>query len=487
MFNNNIGMSAGNGVLIKRLYLIPTKKSYQDVYRRSYTLNVDYNTLNSLENLFAHSGVGSNGSISDVAVAKNIPNIMSMSSGVNSQAGIAYGWGTQRLRYIMEVESDMNGTKLVSYLQGYSEYHDPSITGKIDPHMKFFINSITNVTVMRDPMTGAPLTRPLASFNVISDNQGNTRYDEIANEDTNLKLIRPNDIIDNLYNLEMYGSNDQTTTINYADRFSGNTNVSDRANNNPLKHFTKTVNSFITARALSDVGHDNHDILRTASNTVSESNILSTPFIATLYNLTGVPDTTTFTLDMLERVNPDISTRVYISDINTELAVVGNTILDTEHTEVLYGRNIETVIATTVAQSVSSMLIENLMSEMDFSMTNATGNIITVVSNARSFIDGIDLTGYVNKVRARLEHVLFPEISQNGMIMIEMFIHSDVLGDTAISIGLNGNPHTVYRFPTFADSLYNPMISDSANKDMMAEDFGTVMDSSYNVNQQIVY
>lgn len=489
--NEMTGVNNINNIHIKSLYLVPTKEVYKDPYIRSYTLNANNQDLDNLETLFNQAGVGNHNRIDEMTIARNIPNIMSLSGTVTGKTGIAYGWGTQRLRFIMVVESTSNGMDIVSYVQGYSEYHDPSFSGKIDPNMKFFINSITNITRIMDPQTGYPIIRPDSTFNLITDAFGNESYTNTTEQQADLKLIRPLDVVDEMYNTEMYGNNDSIATINYAGNYSGNTSISDRMNANPLNHFTKTVNSFITARSMAAMSHDTNDILKTASNALTETNILATPFIAALYNLTGIPSPTTFNLNLLQSLSPDLPTNTFVAEQNTDIPVATNTILDSAYTEDLYKNNIETIMATTIAQSVSGMLIENLLSVIDFSVTNITGTPVIALSYAQSFIEGLDstsyITSYINKVLARIEYVLFPEISSSNQLLLEIFVHVHVLGDANVSISVNNQPHVLYRFPAFADSLYNPVISNSDNKALMANDFANIIDRTYTGPQQVQY
>jgi len=471
-----------SGIKVNKLYLVVTRREgYKDSYTRSYNLNATHSTLNELENVLSRSAVGANGTISDALIAKSLPNIMSISAQPLGITQIANGWGTQRLRFIMEVESNVSGMNMVNYIQGYSEYHDPSISGHIDPQMKFFINSIATVIRMVDPVNGMTIVKPHSNFNVIADHFSGTQYQEVT--DPTLKLIRPTDVMSNISNIQMFGGS-VGNIHNYTDNVAGNVSVSDRANNNPIKHFTKTVNSYINSKNMSDVSHDPNDIMATASNNVSETNILTIPFIGALHGLTGVPSPSAFTMDHISALDPAIQEKTIMIDNANEVTPSVTTMLDTSNTEDLYKPNIESVISSTIAHSVSGMLIDNLLSMVDFSTTNLGGENMTTISNARSFIEGIDITSYVNKVVTNLNFILMPEISQNGLIGIEMFVHSDVLGETTVSISVNAQPHTVYRYPTFADSLYSPVISDEANKIMFADDMSSVLDTTYAMSPQ---
>jgi hypothetical protein len=478
-----------NGIRVNKLYLVVTRREgYKDSYTRSYNLNATQGTLNELENVLSRSNAGSNGTVSDALIAKALPNIMSISATPLGITQIANGWGTQRLRFIMEVESITSGITMVNYIQGYSEYHDPSISGHIDPRMKFYINSIASVIRMQDPISGMVIVKPHSNFNVITDHFNGTQYQEVT--DTTLKLIRPTDVMTNISNIQTFGG-DVGNIHNYTDNVAGNVSVSDRANHNPIKHFTKTINSYINSKNMSDVGYDSNDVMTAASNNVSETNILTIPFIGSLHNLTGEPSPSTFSMDIMSMLDPGIAEKTIMIDNANDVTPSVSTILDTTNTEDLFKPNIESVLASTIAHSVSGMLIDNLLSEIDFSTTNLGGENLTAVSNARSFIEGIDITSYVNKVITNVNYILMPEVSQNGLIGIEMFVHSDVLGETTISISVNATPHMVFRYPTFADSLYSPVISDEANKVMFADDMGAVLDTTYamspHAQQDIMY
>lgn len=473
-------MQIPSNINIKRLYLVVTRREgYKDSYTRSYNLNVTHQTLGTLENVLHQVGVQNNQTVPDVAIARNLPNIMSINATPLGISEIANGWGTQRLRYIMEVESVIADTNMVNYIQGYTEFHDPSYNGNIDPNMRFFINSIASFTRMVDPISGMFIVKPHSNFNVITGNQG-VGYQEVT--DTNLKLIRPTDVIGSISDIDTYGS-DVGNIYNHADNVAGNVNISNRANNNPIKHFTRSINSYISSKNMCDTSHDQTNILTTAANSVSETNILSIPFIGALHSITGEPSPSGFTLDALSKLDPDIQHKIILIDNSLDMAPVVNTILDTTDTEELYKPNMESVIASTVAQSISGVLIDNLLAEIDFSTTNITGENITAISNARSFVEGIDVTSYVNKVVTNINHILMPEISQNGLITVELFVHSDVLGDTSVAISLNGQPSVVYRFPTFADSLYTPVISNELNKQSFTDDMGLVLDTTFGMSK----
>ena len=463
-------------ITINKIYMIPSRKSgYKDMYNRSYNLNVTQGTINDLENVLSRTAVASNGTLSDIAVVQNMPNVISLDANPLGMANIINGWGTQRLAFIMEVESNDMGINMVSYIQGFSEYHDPSLSGRIDPDVRFHINSINTVIRMLDPISGMVIVKPHSNFNIIKDTFNNVQYQEVT--DTDLKLIRPTDIISNINNINVFGHGMENVHV-LTDNVAGVTSVSARGNNNPIKHFTKTVNSYISSKNTQDLGYaDDSEILTTASETASETNLVSIPFIMELYKLTGLPTPSDFSMNLLSKLDPGVADKVLLIENDTSLVQHANTILDSENTEDMYKPNLESIIATTVAHSINDMLVSNLLAEISFATTNITGATVTTITNARSFIEGINVTSYVNKLVTGIDHILMPEITQNGLLNVEVIVSSSLLLETTVSVSINMQPPVVFRFPTFCDSTYVPVVSTQQQSTLLSDDFGTVLDT----------
>lgn len=462
-------------VEIKKMYLITTR-GYNDIYRRSYNLHTTPDTLTKLENLMNNpNAVTSTGELNELALANELPNIMTMSDRTSGNVAIANGWNTVRLAFIMEVDAIIDGSVLTSYIQGYSEYHDPSISGMIDPEVVFHINSINTVTKMVDPITGQWVSRPYKNFNIIKDSFGNSSYEEVV--DTELKLIRPSDVMANIQNTIAF-DNDLSNVRNYTDNIVGSVNTSSRGNNNPMKHFATTVNGYLIGKNLTAIGYnDDSDVYRMAGVQVSDASLSSVPFLTELYKLTGVPSPTTFTMNILSKMDMNIANKVTLIERDDTIVKNNYTALDSENTEVTYKPTIESIIATNILHTLNDLLVENLLLEVALGCTNITGVPVTAVSNVKSFITGIDVTSYINKVVTNIEHMLMPTITRNGLLVVDFMVDSNILLDTTISISVNNQPPVLFRFPTFADSLYVPVITTEEHSGMISRDMGLVLDA----------
>ncbi len=464
---------------IKNMLVIPARAEYQDVYQRSFKINASHNDLQKLEAVFDQTGVSNNGKLTETMIANTMPEIMALNHHTTGKVEIPHGWQTQRLRFMMEIETPFNGNVKSIYIQGFSEYHDPSFSGRIDPKMDFYINSVTTVIRMFDPM-GRAIVRPFRTYNVITDLAGGTKYEEIdsfMNNATDLKLIRPTDIFEDITVSDMYG---ETNVVNTVGNIGNQPNTSDRANNDTLKYFTRTLNSFMDSKNTSEVSYDQSDIMKNAAINVTEENIMGNEFVYALHKATGAMSPTTFTLDHLVTIDPGIQNKILMAGGDNMVGLRDNVGLDSTMTANMLQPTAEVMTATTIAQSVSSNMVEHMLTTVDLSFTNASGQNAVIVSNVTSYIEGIPITNYINKLVSKIESVLMPEVTHNGMVLIEAYVHADLLGDTTVSISINSQPADVVRFPTFADSLYSPVISNSVDRAGTSEDFRNIFDSAIN-------
>jgi hypothetical protein len=478
-----------NRININRLIMIPTRKIYDDIYQRSYTLDANTGTLMKLEAIFQNNQVRSNTLLDNTTVAQTVPEVIKLSGMPTGMATIANGWRTQRLLFLLEAENIIGGVTHIIYVQGYTEYYDPTITGIIDPNMLFYINSITEV--MRVPKSnGGYDIIPRNTYNVITDEYTGNRHLEVGTMDNDLSLIRPKDVIETMMIESMYGS-DTSSIINTASNVVGNVSVSAKAHNDPSKYFTNTVNAYLDAKSIVDTNSTDYEsILRQASSLVAETGLFGEKvgLIHAIHQITGDLRPTTFTLNILQMIDPMLSNKSTLIDNSRDFM---NTAylnpLDSDVTANQLQPIQENLKANTIAHAINAYMIENLLTSIDISFTNIGYEPTVVPSNATSFIEGIDKIGYVNRVIAKVRNILLPMISDSGQTIVEAAVHADLLGDTSVLISLNLNPGILFRFPTFADSLYVPVVTTAGNRASVVSDFGSIFDQTASYNQGIYY
>ena len=462
-------------LVVKNLVMIRTRDNYKNQWTRGYHLDLKPADVSKLEDMFHRHGVNKNSKINEAWLAKEMPNLMSISAGVETRVDIVNSWNTERLQFRLEVETNGPEGNIISYIQGYTEYYDPTITGKIDDNMYFYINSITNLIKTVDPVTNTFKVSPYNTYNVIS-NKGVNKLE--LTDGIPLKTVRPGDIFNNLENMSVFESDDHVVAYDHSNDY-GTTITSKKANNDPIRHFVSTTNAYVGSKAMSNISSEQSDIFSGAQYLVNETSISNIPFMVAMFNMFGVADDNKFTLNQLQQLDPNTPNVSQILTGSLGDTQTGIGVLDTQETAEMHTPNIETVIANNLCNTVNATFADNMIGMGILHITNLSGSLVATLLDARPLIEYLDLTYYINRVIARIEHVIYPMISQSGLIGLDIYVYSDVMSETTVAISVNGEPPITYRFPMFADSLFSPVITTPENSQMLVNDFSTVMDLTY--------
>ena len=459
---------------INKLLLIVTRDHYQDLYHRVYNINAT--NTNTIEKLASLTNINQpSPMVYESTLATNLPNIISINPRAFQQVQIPNGWNTQRLRFLLEVEYE-GATPLTTFVQGFSEYYDPSYNGRIDGKMNFFINSITTVSKIFNPLTGQYDIKPTEIYNVLTDRMGSSEFDSY---DSRMSTLRPKDLITNLYLEDAYFAGGSGLIKNITDKVSAtNATTSSRTNNNMYNYLSKSINAYTNAKMQSDMSHNAADILKNASNMCYEMDYSNNVFVRALCNLTGEYSPTKFTLDQIEMIFPGFCNSNNITLINrNEFTTVTHltNMLDSDVTAPTLQPTYENSKAILLANMVPSIALDCLLTKVDFSITNSNGpEPVVIPTSFNSFIISGDLTKQINIFVSKIATLVFPQLTDNNANIVEAFISCDVIGDITIGISVNNQPEIVYRFPVFADSLYTPILGDQQSSNILKNDLGGI-------------
>jgi len=472
--------NTNTNISIIKMYLIPTNHQYQNMYQRSFSLGLNNGQAERLHDFFINQGVDNNSPVSVVGAANTIGSSITLSPVPTGMASIPNGWGTQRLMFVLVADEWINDSTTIShYIQGYSEYHDPSYSGRVDPNAIFYINSITTVTRTRNMMTNSIDSRVSATYNVVYDPTGNTSYQQVGEPSASLELVRPYDIITNLHSAAMYSSTPDVKLSVKTSSASNGANVSNRANNDPLKYFTNTINAVVNGKSVYTGFNTPESVLANANGMVAEQAITSNSFIYTLARASGNMEPSYFTLSLLDRIYPGVNNTITLIESGGIISdpVQTATGLDTENTESMLNFTEETQVSQTFINALTSNMSENLVSIIGGTVTNASGAPFTTISNISSFLEGVDITPYGNRIINYINSVIVPQISLSNLRLIDIVFNCDLLGDTVVSVSVENGQPVVYRIPTFADSLYTPVLTNSMTKEALIGDFEGIVDT----------
>ena len=155
--------------------------------------------------------------------------------------------------------------------------------------------------------------------------------------------------------------------------------------------------------------------------------------------------------------------------------------LDSEVTEQTLAPSIETMKVAEFMFGVTGIMAETMLSSIAFSITNNSGQLTIIPTNASSLIDGLDVVPYFDRALKHIRIILGPKLTDNNQTLIELHADISLVGDSKIGISVNGGPVIIYRYPIFADSLFVPVITDSATKEEISGNFRVLFDATSGV------
>ena len=489
---NNYGLGGMGGMImgfgndkvkITHLSMYTTRTDYQKPYQRSYTINATAGVVNRFQGMIAERG--KNTKVNPLAISSAIPDITSITALPSGQANIVNGWETERLRFIMVAETPtMAGTKRISFICGFTEFSQVSASGLIDPNMVFYINSFTNVQQTIDRVNNRIITTPSSTYNVVTDMFGNGTYTRVDGYSMP-KLARPRDIVENAMTINMHDSQEGRLLNTSGSIGQHRADTSQRVNNDPLQYYCRLYNAAVEGRDLSVYASDEVDVLQNACDThgILETPLMSQPFMQALHKITGEITPHTFTMNILLRIDPDVTRlppQVFIRDnVGVNMNNPASLLAETSDTADTLNPTAENLKAVTICNSINSMMIECLITRISVSLSNKFGENTVILSDVNTFIPDVDLVFWSNRLISKIKNILMPSVTDNGLSKVEVHIISDITKDTTISISVNDQPNYIYRFPTYADSLYTPVVTSSENKAMLTEGFTTMFEASY--------
>lgn len=480
--------------------IITDSGSYNDQVIRPHVTTPNQDSLNMFVNN-VQSAISRGSAITPVLLGSNLGNIVSPSTGAENSLEIPNGWSTPRLRFFLKVRitTGMSNPK-VAYFQGYSEYSDLSLNGSIDPNMTFFINSFTVIeeSNIMTPNGACVMPKVVESSNILppSMNAGSPftpknipSYNQITGESNIynavnplVNYIRPNDIFSSI---QVSHLSDTLGGATYDVRSNPNSFVKSwRSNSNTGSYMSRIINNYVAntrdIRARVDIGayDDMSTVLEQSINSPEEDSLTDNAFFRMLSKANGASfkAVTHFSLNTLMQMDPDLPHKLrYVKPAGQLMSSLPRA----GETEYWTGQTREVMAATMIVNSLSSILFDNMISKVSLVSTNLTvdGSILTTFSEALS-LTGLDVSQYLPIITYRLEKEILSTISFNNQDFFKVILDMDLFGFTKISISLSNGPLVPFTTPTFADSLFSPVItSQPALKNNLVKDIEYALDA----------
>lgn len=484
MFDQHVNRAMGQAQLavkgpesirVVRLQLQETG-TYNQQWLRPFDMTIDNQTSDMLlDRLSRKSSVLT---MPATEVADICHNILTPSVNVLGAAGISNGWQERRLRFTMVVQVGLNvGGGYLLTLTGYTDYAGViQHSGSLDPNMVFVVNN-----AITSQLTSVPTQFGQQVGLRTLDNNHIHIADGI--QPGSQALLRPVDLFESMSTSEIMNTEswkasgiiDPRSTIDSVRPL-----MSRRANSLPSNYVANVIGAGLRASSMSENWGSNEQFYTEATSNVAEANVFANPFLRAIGQVRG--DRTAqarFTVRDLMQVDQNVDSvtdYIPISLGERQPHYAGQT-ADWN------GRDLQTVSATVVGQSVPAIMTSLSLIKLAFSSTNNVigGNIVTVVTAGASAAgNDLDLSRYYDMFAVRFEAEVFRSITHNNQLSCTVEAKFDLGGESWVQIQIGDQSKYMFVVPSFADSLFAPTIGTPAHLNNMSQDFDNLIASIKN-------
>lgn len=442
----SINMYATKSVNVIQLVLIE-EMGIVSQWVRPYVSEIDQSVIASVNEVM------------DQNPAKLIPAAIAAAAGAfvrpnmdsGGMAQIPNGWGTSRFRFVLHVVcTNAMGTQVMEVITGYTDYSDMSFGGNIDPNVKFNINNIS--TGLYSEVQ--PSTRAV--------NQG-----VVAKVTNVLKLPDNATAVPGQYfiqrPMDVFSSGEESTVVqggygvNHAifHPLGAATEVSKAIHNTSTRFVYDMLDASVNSAMIDEDSPEK--VNANLEYRLKPDGLTKDLFISKLIAVTGDymrSSTSTFTMNELCMLDPDVWGKYTIVPADGHI-VPTNPYLDATET----GRMAQ--VATIYGQSLPAYMTANGIQSLE--MFQAPGAKVQL-RNVRSIYQGRPMMQLYQSLISALETELYVAASFGGQLPFTVMVSSSIYGFTDVNITDEfGRDHN-YRFPSYADSTYAPVVSNDQNQ-----------------------
>lgn len=452
-------------------FIIHETGTYNEQFRRPYVSQLTPQGLNNiLENVVTAPDI-------NAGVFSGLANqVLAPSPTYESQITIPYGWTERRFRFMLHLEvTYKTGGVIQEIITGWSETPASSVSlyGKLDPKTVFKVNNTIHI---RQQNINTPFgVQTQSSISDCSHVLSDSNWSGIYTPNRQIAM-RPSDIFSKLI---VSGVEDELAASNSYDGTSTLTSIatkSKRTNTVATNYIGDIVRSYTQAESQLGITNDpvgNMDALSTAQSYSRENSAARDPFLETISNLTGNPITDYFTLEDLQRLDPNaLNNTTYIKMSTTEMASTHQA----GQTQHWGGSDLHTHVATILSNAVPSIMVNQLITRIAFVTTNMdfSGRIDTRIADLDGFVSNMDMSGLANGFIGKLENEILKDFAMSEIgFGIQMQV--DLLGETWIKVNINGEEFD-YVTPSFCDAMLVPIVTtNNQTAKALAHDLGTLM------------
>lgn len=457
--------------------------TYQAQGLRPFKSNTNQAVVSALRQA-THDGLN----LGVAAVQEIASDVIVPQSMVEGEVMIPHGFTSRRFRLMCRVNEShpfIKGTTTQRVFFGYSDHCDAS-SNYLPDDMRIYFNSETIIQESIIPTPHGPQTqaRIVGSNQILSpvDMMGgnNGMFTKASNF-----LIRPEDNFNLMQtkavakNLEDNGLVDVKIDQSYDYRTmvgeGGSFKYSMRKDTSPVRYLSSSLGAYQHARAeyadtmkdqdtlLFNRGNDPTEVLfGEAANMCRNHNIQSNTFLGILREHAGFMEQGYVTWGRLKQLFPELANPVV-----TKFAMDdGRGTYKASHagqSQHFMGADQTSIAVALLSQAIPSIMMDTFFRTVSFAVTNGMGPneyVFEIFPNGtQSIVQNLDMRPYVQALERRIKVDILNNISRGNQIPFKISCHSDLAGETIVDISLGADPIERYVAPTFADSLFSPVIT----------------------------
>lgn len=459
-------------------FIIQETGTYNMQYRRPFEAEMTPEDRNMILETIDRAKV-----ITPLTMAGVASSVLMPGATPESKIMIPNGWNTRRLRFFMEiVTEDRTGLMHTSeYIVGYTD-HCGMLNGFLDPNLVFYINAV-NITrsQTRETPLGTQVHHNLLDAShvlVNNDYQGIYHQNQVY-------AMRPEDVYDHIDHKELADGLDGFA-VDGRTKLTGNATKSQRQNGIASAYMADLLNSYLqVSRDASQV--DQRTMLQNARMTVESATVSADPFMSYIRGKYGMTGGDHFTYRDLLDLDPNVDQIRHVAPVDV---MQRGMMHSTGQTADWGSSDLTTQAATVLSQSVPGYMLQFGINKIRLFSTNMDIglNVSTKIGGALSFNSGEDLSRNIQAFTFRLENELLKNISMSNAISFTLELVCDLLGETWITLSLNGDAPTCYVAPSFCDALMAPVVTTNYMVlNGMASDFDTLMQDVVDRDSTIRY
>ena len=430
-------------------FLMLETGTYNIQYRRPYNLEMSGSNLNAL--LERCDGATSIQSTMFGGIANQI---LKPAATPETDITIQNGWDIRRLQFMMEVEILSNlGGKSREIILGYTSHQGVTASQAIDPQMEFYVNSVIRVrdTVAEAAFGQTTYSSVFENSHVLCDNNWNG----ILTRDKEHRM-RPEDVF---ATMTVAGLNGIAGRI-YDGRAISTTTVakSDRNNNNASSYMANILDGYSrTVLDTSSLGATQEQLYSKARGAVASAPANKDLFLSAIAGVRGTGIGNTFTFKNLLDLDPGIE---HVTHARLMDPVAMSTAHASGQTANWGGSDFVTSTAAILSNSIPSLMMDLAITKIQFKATNKNidGSVTIQFGDVESFSSG-DMSRQLDIFKMRLQHEILNDISYGNQVDYAVAMNVDLIGETWISVSINGEPLTDFVTPSFCDALMVPVVT----------------------------